>query len=111
LGLVVSSPARQDKNRRFATRVVKDDAQKVDGAAVTDHLWIHAFLEGYTKEGEEGDVRQHLKALSLPDHAAVGYLRETGPPNQGIGWEAALGGFRTLGLARWCRQLHQGFHE
>jgi hypothetical protein len=111
LGLVVSSPARQDKNRHFATRVVKDDAQKADGAAVPNHLWIHAFLEGYAKEGEEGDARQHLKALSLPDHAAVGHLREMGLPNQGISWEVALGGFCTLGLARWCRQLLRGFHE
>jgi hypothetical protein len=105
LGLMVSSPARQVENRHFATRIVEDDVQKADGAAFPDHLWIHAFLEGYAKEGEEGDVRQHLKALSLPDHAAVGHLSETGPPNQGIGWEAALGGFHTLGLARWRRQL------
>jgi hypothetical protein len=111
LGLVVSPPARQDKNQHFATHVVKGDAQKADGAAVPDHLWIHAFLEGYAREGEESDARQHLKALSLPDHAAVGHLRETGPPNQGICWEAALGGFRTLGLARWQRQLLQGFLE
>jgi hypothetical protein len=111
LGLVVSPPARQDENRRFATRVVKGDAQKADGAAVPDHLWIHAFLEGYTREGEEGVVRQHLTALSLPDHATVGHLRETGPSNQEIGWEAALGGFHTLGLARWRRQLLREFHE
>jgi hypothetical protein len=101
---------RQDENRRFATRVVKGDAQKADGAAVPDHLWIHAFLEGYAKEGEEGDATQHLTALGFPDHARVGHLRETGPPNQGIGWEAALGGFRTLGLARWRSQLLRGFH-
>jgi hypothetical protein len=92
LGLVVSPPAGQNKNQRFATRVDKGDAQKADGAAVPDHLWIHAFLEGYTREGEKGDARQYLKALSLPDHAVAGHLRETGPPNQIIGWEAALGG-------------------
>jgi hypothetical protein len=111
LGLVASPPARQDKNWHFATRVIKGDAQKVDGAAVPNHLWIHAFLEGYAREGEEGDVRQHLKALSLPNHAAVGHLRETGPPNQLIGWEAAPVGFRTLGLAQWRSQLLGGFHE
>ncbi len=37
-GLVVSLPARQDKNQRFATRVLKGNAQKVDGAAVPNHL-------------------------------------------------------------------------
>jgi hypothetical protein len=112
LGLVVSPlETRQDKGRRFSTRVIKGDAQKADGAAVPDHLWIHAFLEGYAKEGEEGDTIQHLKALSLPDHAAVGHLGQTDPPNQGIGWEVALRGFRTLGLARWRRQLLRGFHE
>jgi len=79
LGLVVSPPARQDNNRRFTTCVVKGNAQKVDRAVVPDHLWIHAFLEGYAMEGEEGDVRQHLKALGLSDHAAVGRLREMGP--------------------------------
>jgi hypothetical protein len=83
----------------------------VDRAAVPNHLWIHAFLEGYAKEGEEGDAMQHLKALSLPENAAVGHLRQTGPPNQGIGWEAALRGFPTLGLACWHRQLLRGFHE
>jgi len=87
------------------------DAQKADGAVVPDHLWIHAFLEGYAREGEEGDSWLHLRALGLLDHAAVGHLRETGPPSQGIGWEASLGGFRTLGLSRWHRQLLQGFHE
>ena len=99
-GLVVSPPTREEDNCRFTTRVVKGDAQKVDGAAVPDHLWIHGFLEGYAREGEEGDSRLHLRALGLPDHAAVGHLRERGPPSQGIGWEALLGGFRTLGLAR-----------
>ena len=105
LGLVVSLPRLEDNNRLFATRVVKGDAQKADGAAVPDHLWIHAFLEGYAREGEEGDSRLHLRVLGLPDHAAVWHLRETAPSSQGIGWEVALGGFRTLGLARWCRQL------
>ncbi len=74
--------ARQDKGRRFATRVVKGNAPKADRAAVPDHLWIHAFLEGYAKEGEEGDAMQHLKAQNLPDHAAVGHLKQTGPPNR-----------------------------
>ncbi len=41
----------------------------------------------------------------------MGRLREKGPPNKGIGCEAALGGFRTLGLARWRRRLLQGFYE
>ncbi len=41
-------------------------------------MWIHAFLEGYAREGEEGGSRLHLRALGLPDHAAVGHLRETG---------------------------------
>ena len=59
-GLVVSPPTREEDNCRFATRVVKGDAQKADGAAVPDHLWIHAFLEGYAREGEEGDLRLHL---------------------------------------------------
>ena len=111
LGLVVSPPARQDNNRCFTTCVVKGNAQKADRAVVPDHLWIHAFLEGYAREGEEGDVRQHLKALGLSDHAAVGRLRETGPPSQGIGCKAALEGFLTLGLARCRRQLLRGFHE
>ncbi len=66
---------------------------------VPDHLWIHTFLEGYAREGEEGDSRRHLRALGLSDHAVVGHLRETGPPSQGIGWEASLGGFHALGLA------------
>jgi hypothetical protein len=105
LGLAVSPPTWEEDNCRFATRIVKGDAQKADRAAVPDHLWIHAFLEGYTREGEEGDSQLHLRALGLPDHAAVGHLRETGPPTRGIGWEALLGGFRTLGLARWRRQL------
>jgi hypothetical protein len=82
LGLVVSPPARQDKNQRFATRVIKGDAQEADRAAVPDHLWIHTFLEGYAREGEEGVVRQHLTALSLLDHAVVGHLRETGRPTR-----------------------------
>ena len=111
LGLVVSPPTEEEDNCRFAIRVVKGDSQKADGAAVPDRLWIHAFLEGYAREGTEGDSRLHLRALGLPDHAAVGHLRETGPPSQGIGWEASLGGFRTLGLARWRRQLLRGFHE
>ena len=105
LGLVVSPPTREEDNCRFATRVVKGGAQKADGAAVPDHLWIHAFLKGYTREGEEGNSQLHLRALGLPAHATVGHLRETGPPTWGIGWEASLGGFRTLGLSRWCRQL------
>ncbi len=49
LSLVVSPP-RLDDNRHFATCVVKGDAQKADGAAVLDHLWIHAFLERYARE-------------------------------------------------------------
>ncbi len=85
LGLVVSPPRLEDDNCRFATRIVKGDAQKADGAAVPYHLWIHAFLEGYAREGEEGDSRLHLRPLGLPYHAAVGHLRETGPPSQGIG--------------------------
>ena len=85
LGLVVSPPTWEEDNRRFATCVIKGDAQKADGAAVPDHLWIHAFLEGYAREGEEGDSRLHLRALGLPDYAAVGHLRESGPPSQGIG--------------------------
>jgi len=44
---------RKEDNCCFATRVVKGDAQKADGAAVPDHLWIHAFLERYAREGEE----------------------------------------------------------
>jgi hypothetical protein len=72
LGLVVSPPTREEDNCRFATRVVKGNAQEADGAAVPDHLWIHAFLEGYAREGEEGDSQLHLRALGLPDHAAVG---------------------------------------
>jgi hypothetical protein len=113
LGLVVSSCKdrhdRHDERQQFAARVVKGNAQKADRAAVPDHLWIHIFLEGYAKGGEEGDRLLHLKALNLPDHAGVGHLRESGPPDRGIGWEAALGGFCTLGLARWCRQLLRGF--
>jgi hypothetical protein len=111
LGLVVSPPRLEEDKCRFATRVVKGDAQKADGAAVPDHLWIHAFLEGYAREGGEGDSGLHLRTLGLPDHASVGHLREAGPPSQGIGWEASLGGFRTWGLAQWRRQLLRGFHE
>ena len=111
LGLVVSPPTEEEDNCRFAIRVVKGDSQKADGAAVPDRLWIHAFLKGYTREGEEGGARLHLRALGLPDHASVGHLRETGPPTWGIGWEASLGGFRTLGLSQWRRQLLRGFHE
>jgi hypothetical protein len=58
--LVVSPPARQDNNWCFATGVVKVNAQKVDRAAVPDHLRIHAFLKSEAREGEEGDTRQHL---------------------------------------------------
>ncbi len=51
LGLVVSSCEdrhdRHDEHQRFAA--VKGDAQKANRAAVPDHLWIHAFLEGYAK--------------------------------------------------------------
>ena len=54
LGLVVSPPTREEDNCHFATRIVKGDAQKADGAAVPDNLWIHAFLEGCAREGEEG---------------------------------------------------------
>jgi len=82
LGLVVSPPMREEENCYFPTRVVKGDAQKADGAAVPGHLWIHAFLEGNAREGEEADSWLHLRALGLPDHAAVGHLRETGPPSQ-----------------------------
>jgi hypothetical protein len=64
LGLVVSScKDRHDRHvkcQKFAAQVVKGDAQKADGAAVPGHLWIHAFLEGYAKGGEEGDALLHL---------------------------------------------------
>jgi hypothetical protein len=70
-----------------------------DGAAVPNHLWIHAFLQGY---GQEACLDQHLSALSLPAQALVGHLWDDLPPSSGIGWALLLVGFQCLGL-RWWR--------
>ncbi|KAL3777808.1 hypothetical protein ACHAW5_001786 [Stephanodiscus triporus] len=56
---------------RFDALVVKGDAQKSDGAMIPDHLWLHAFLQGY---GLQRVLEEHLQALALPTGAAAGHL-------------------------------------
>ncbi len=92
----------------FDELVVKGDTQKSDGAAVPDHLWLHAFLQGY---GWEACSEEHLQALVLPTQAGVGHLRDATPPSWGVGWKAALEGFRCLGLRWWRRNLLRGLHS
>ncbi len=79
----------------FDELVVKGDTQKSDGAAIPDHLWLRAFLQGY---GREACSEEQLQALALPTQAGVGHLRDATPPSRGVGWKAALEGFRCLGL-------------
>jgi hypothetical protein len=86
---------------------VKGDTQKSDGAAVPDHLWIHAFLQGY---GQEAYLDLHLSALLLPAQALAGHLQDDLPPSSGIGWVLLLVGFCCLGLRWWRRNLLRGFH-
>ena len=40
--------------------VIKGDSQKADNAAVPDHLWQWAFVQGY---GDPRIAEQHLTAL------------------------------------------------
>ena len=76
--------------RRFDTLVVKGDTQKSDGVAVTDHLWIHALLQGYS---QEACLDHHLAALLLLAQVSVGHLGDDLPPSQGVGWAVLLVGF------------------
>jgi hypothetical protein len=90
-------------------QVIKGDTQKVDSAAVQDHLWVHAFLYGY---GREHHGPRHLHALGLTAAALVRGLGNPSPPD---GWEATASGLSTLGLfrlfalRRWRRQVLWGF--
>ena len=94
LGLATQEEQEEDSAVLcFEELVVKGDTQKSDGVAVPDHLWLHAFLQGY---GREACSEEHLHALVLPAQAGVGHLREATPPSWGIGWQAALEGFRCL---------------
>jgi hypothetical protein len=88
LGLVVSPPeARQDKNQRFATPIVKGDAQKADGAAVPDHLWIHALVSPpkarqdknrhFATRVVKGNAQKADRA-AVPDHLWIGGICQGG---------------------------------
>ena len=109
LGLATQEEHEEDSAVRcFNELVVKGDTQKSDGVAVPDHLWLHVFLQGY---GREACCEEHLQALALPAQAGVGHLRDSTPPSRGVGWQAALEGFRCLGLRWWCRNLLWGLHS
>jgi hypothetical protein len=90
-------------------RVVKEDTQKADSAAVPDHLWVHTFLCGY---GREHHGPRYLQSLGLSAEALVGGLGNPSPP---VGWEATTSGLSTLALFRsfalcwWQRQVLRGF--
>jgi hypothetical protein len=75
--------------------VVKGDSQNADNAAVPDQLWLQAFLVGY---GDPGCLARHRLALGLGNCWAGGMTAGEGPPP---GWQAAMPGFRELGLRFW----------
>ncbi len=89
--------------------VIKGDTQKADGAAVPDHLWVHAFLQGY---GCEHHGPRHLRALGLAAGSSVGGLTRPSPPD---GWETTASGratlelFRLFALRLWRRRVLRGF--
>ena len=73
--------------------VVKGGSQKEDNAAVPDQqLWLQAFLVGY---GDPGCLARHRSALRLGNCWAGGMTGGEGPPHE---WQAAMPGFRELGL-------------
>ena len=90
-------------------QVIKGDTQKANGAAVSDHLWIYAFLCGY---GLDGHRPRHLRALDLAPTASIGGMSNSSPTE---GWEATASGLSTLALFRslvlhlWRRQVLCGF--
>jgi hypothetical protein len=79
----------------YPMEVVKGGSQKVDNAAVPDQLWLQAFLGGY---GDPGCLVRHRFALGLGNCWAGGMTGGEGPPP---GWQAAMPGFRELGLRFW----------
>ena len=58
--------------------VIKGDHQKVDNAAVPDHLWLRAFVLG---NGDPTHPTRHLEAFSLPLTSRLGFLGDARPPD------------------------------
>jgi hypothetical protein len=83
---------------QVASLVVKGEVQKADGTLVPVQLWDQAFLRGYRKGGQNHLLR-YQEALGLSSDKRACFMNGSQPPD---GWAAALGVFRTLGLA-WCR--------
>ena len=81
--------------------VVKGDSQKADNTAVLDQLWLQAFLVGYSNLV---CLARHHLALGLGNGMTGG----EGPPP---GWQAAMPGFRELGLRFWRRRALQGYYS
>ena len=81
--------------------VKKGDSQKVDDAAVSDHLWLRAFVLSY---GAAGHSARHLRALGWVK-GTVGFLKDPAPPR---GWQGALPGLRLFALRYWRSRGDQG---
>ena len=85
-----------------AEAVIKGDLQKAGNAAVSNHLWLGAFVLGY---GGSGHSARHLRALGQTG-GLVGFLDDPAPPQ---GWWGALLGLRLFALQYWRSRVTGGY--
>jgi hypothetical protein len=85
-----------------SAEVIKGDSQKADNAAVPDHLWLRAFVQGY---GTRACAACHLEMLGWTE-GTVGFLEG---PELPTGWQGALPGLRLFALRYWCSRVTKGY--
>ena len=105
-GVTAVAPEKFEVASLVASLVVKGEVQKADGSLVPVQLWDRAFLRGYGKGGQNHLLR-HQEELGLSSDKRAGFMNGSQPPD---GWTAALGVFRTLGLAWWRRHVLRDFY-
>ncbi len=86
----------------MSAEVIKGDLQKADNAAVPDHFWRRAFVQGY---GTRACAARHLEALGRTE-GTVGFLEG---PELPTGWQGALPGLRLFALRYWCSRVTKGY--